>query len=252
MAITYADRVKDTSTTTGTGPFTVSGTAPTGFQTFDDKFGGGGYTSNNQFPVTVDGGANWVTGYGHLSDAVTVVIDTITDSSNGGSAVTFPAGIKDVYADVPAAFFNGTLAWTKVKTVDFTEWNTAIGAGALDVVEFPTGTIIHDVVAISSDDFDDSADPIELGPWGWNMTSAFAKYGLFIKGSLLKNVSSTTPGVLPIYRNADASLGKYAGPPAIVTDGATAGMFQGIFDYGIGNGDATAGSIDIWVLKQDQ
>lgn len=106
MSINYADRVKDTTTTTGTGPFTVSNSAPTGFQTFDSKFGVGSYAAGYQFPVTVDGGANWVTGYGHLSSATVVVIDTILDSSNGGAAVTFPAGSKDVLCDVPAAPFN--------------------------------------------------------------------------------------------------------------------------------------------------
>ena len=93
----YADRVKDPSTTTGSGNLTLSGTAPTGYQSFNTAFGTGVY-----FPYTIAGGSEWEVGEGHLSASTTLVRDTIWASSNSGSAVTFSAGTKDVFCSIAA------------------------------------------------------------------------------------------------------------------------------------------------------
>ncbi len=96
--INYYDRVKDTSVSTLTGNFTLANSAPSGFRTFDAAAGHAG----NHFPYVIDGGANVEVGYGHLSDAVTLVRDTVLYSTNGNALVSFPAGTKTVFIDVPA------------------------------------------------------------------------------------------------------------------------------------------------------
>ena len=99
----FSDRVQDTSTTTGTGNFTLSGTAPTGKVDFNTAFG-----TQQRFFYTIQGqsGSEWETGEGYLSDSTTLVRDIVRASSNSGSAVNFSAGTKDVFCDAIAMVFN--------------------------------------------------------------------------------------------------------------------------------------------------
>lgn len=94
----YADRVKETSTTTGSGNVTLAG-AVTQFISFNTAFGVG-----PSFYYTIAGqtGSEWEVGVGHLSGSTTLVRDTILASSNSGSVVTLSAGTKDVFCSVPA------------------------------------------------------------------------------------------------------------------------------------------------------
>lgn len=107
----FSDRVQDTSTTTGTGNFTLSGTAPTGKVDFNTAFG-----TQQRFFYTIQGqsGSEWETGEGYLSDSTTLVRDIVRASSNSGSAVNFSAGTKDVFCDAIAIVFNTKQAATLV------------------------------------------------------------------------------------------------------------------------------------------
>lgn len=96
MAFVVKDRVKETSTTTGTGTFTLAG-ASTGFQSFS-VIGNG-----NQTYYTITDGTNWEVGIGtYTSSGTTLSRDTILESSNAGSAVNWGAGSKDVFVTYPA------------------------------------------------------------------------------------------------------------------------------------------------------
>lgn len=98
MAFFYADRVKETSTTTGTGDLTLLG-APTGYQTFSSAisaFNTCYYTIAHQIL------GEWEVGYGTLSGTGTLTRTKILASSNSGSVVTFSAGTKDVFVTSPA------------------------------------------------------------------------------------------------------------------------------------------------------
>ena len=93
-----ADRVRDTSVTTGTGNFTLDGAPPQGYQTFNAGAG-----QNNYFSYCIVNGSEWEVGYGYLSAATTLVRDTLLASSTG-SAINFSAGTKDVFMPFPANF----------------------------------------------------------------------------------------------------------------------------------------------------
>jgi hypothetical protein len=93
----FADRVKDTTTTTGTGNITLSGTAPSGFQTFNAAFG-----TNVTFFYCIAAGAQWEVGQGILSAATTLVREAVTASSNANALVNFSAGTKEVFVTIPA------------------------------------------------------------------------------------------------------------------------------------------------------
>lgn len=104
MAILFKDRVKDSSTTTGTGSFTIANSAPTGFQTFNAAYSTG---SSNKFyyAITLDGGSEWEVGIGYLSSSTVLVRDTVISSSNSNAAVNFSAGAKTVFSTVAAKNF---------------------------------------------------------------------------------------------------------------------------------------------------
>lgn len=100
MAHVTADRVRDTSTTTGTGAFAVSGTAPTGYRTFSAVL-----TTNDTcwYAIQHQTAAEWEVGLGTYSSANTITRTTVLASSNSGSAVSFSAGTKDVFITLAAS-----------------------------------------------------------------------------------------------------------------------------------------------------
>jgi len=95
MALVVKDRVRETSTTTGTGTLTLAG-AVTGFQTFSSAIG-----NTNTTYYTITNGAEFEVGIGTVG-AGTLARTTILSSSNGGSVVTLTAGTKDVFVTYPA------------------------------------------------------------------------------------------------------------------------------------------------------
>jgi hypothetical protein len=99
MAHITADRVRDTSTSTGTGSFTVSGTAPTGFRTLSAVLSVG---DTFYYAIQSQGLNEWEVGLGTYSSANVFARTTILSSSNAGSAVTFSAGTKDVFLTLAA------------------------------------------------------------------------------------------------------------------------------------------------------
>jgi hypothetical protein len=97
MALVLKDRVKETTTTTGTGSFSLAG-AVTGY----DSFGQIGSGNTTYYAVYLDGGSEWEVGIGTYTAPSTLSRDTILASSNSGSIVTFSAGQKTIWCDYPA------------------------------------------------------------------------------------------------------------------------------------------------------
>ena len=101
MALVIDDRVKETSTTTGTGTLNLSG-AVSGFQTFVAGVGNGNTT---YYAIVNRDESEWETGVGTVTDASTDTLarTTVIASSNSDSAVDFSAGTKDVFTTLPAS-----------------------------------------------------------------------------------------------------------------------------------------------------
>ena len=96
MALVVKDRVQETSTTTGTGTFTLAG-AVSGFQSFS-VIGNGNTTY-----YAIVGGSEWEVGLGtYTSSGTTLSRTTVLESSNSGSLVNFSAGTKNVFVTYPA------------------------------------------------------------------------------------------------------------------------------------------------------
>ena len=99
MPFIVKDRVKETSTTTGTGTITLAG-ASSGFQSFS-AIGNGNST---YYCIAAQSGTEWEVGIGtYTSSGTTLSRDSVLSSSNSGSLVNFSAGTKDVFVTYPAS-----------------------------------------------------------------------------------------------------------------------------------------------------
>ena len=100
MALVINDRVKETTTTTGTGAVSLGG-AVTGFETFA---AGIGNSNTVYYCIAHQDQAEFEVGLGTLNgDSSTLTRTTVISSSNSDSAVDFASGTKDVFCTIPAS-----------------------------------------------------------------------------------------------------------------------------------------------------
>lgn len=92
-----SNRVKETSSTAGTGDFTLNGALPA-YVAFSAAFQVG-----DVFSYFIASNTEWECGYGTLSGATTLVRDTVIASSNADALVNFAAGSKFVFCSPPAS-----------------------------------------------------------------------------------------------------------------------------------------------------
>jgi hypothetical protein len=99
MAFKLADRIKETTTTTGAGNVTLLG-AVSQFRAFSAE-----YSNNDTFYYVIVGqtGAEWEVGLGtYVSATPAIARTTVLESSNAGALVNFSAGTKDVFVNLPS------------------------------------------------------------------------------------------------------------------------------------------------------
>jgi len=164
MAFITADRVKDTSTTTGTGNITVSGSAPFGYRTFSTVLS---VADTFYYAIQGQSTAEWEIGVGTYASTNQFARTTVLASSASGSAVSFSSGTKNVFitlaatrtlqlgpSNTPTAgsvpYGTGsTLAYTaagssgqflKSNGSDAPTWVTAAGTGTVTSVDVSGGT----------------------------------------------------------------------------------------------------------------
>ena len=143
MPFILEDRVRESSTTTGTGDITLAG-APGGYQKFSAVMTVGDST---WYAIVLPGSA-WEVGLGTYSAANTLQRTTVLRSSNAGAAVNFAAGTKDVFIALPGikgnalnnSFPSGTLMlfqqtaaplyWTKQVTHNDKSLRVVTGAAS--------------------------------------------------------------------------------------------------------------------------
>lgn len=95
MALVVKDRVKETTTTSGTGTLTLAG-ASTGYQSFA-AIGNGNTTY-----YTIVGGSQWEVGIGTYTSSGTTLSRDIILSSSTGPKLDLAAGTKDVFVTYPS------------------------------------------------------------------------------------------------------------------------------------------------------
>jgi hypothetical protein len=102
MALVLADRVKETTTTAGTGTVTLLG-ASTGFQSFAVV----GNANTTYYAIAGQTGNEWEVGIGTYTSSGTTLARTTVLSNSAGtqpSALSFSAGTKDVFVTYPASY----------------------------------------------------------------------------------------------------------------------------------------------------
>ena len=140
MALIVADRVKETSTTTGTGAMTLAGAA-TGFRSFASV------CSNNDtcyYAIqAVNGAGNptgaWEVGLGTYFSG-TLQRTTVAASSNSNSLVDFSTGTKQVFIDATAAYL-ATLGGSVAIPDGEIPFGTGAGLTSVSTFKFVDGYI---------------------------------------------------------------------------------------------------------------
>lgn len=127
MALVIKDRIRETTTTAGTGSVSLDG-AVLGYATFASAMAVGDTT---YYTIAGQGTNEWEVGIGTLSNATTLARTTVLASSNSGAIVTFSAGAKDVFITYPAveavpkSFLDGTY-----ETVSFNTATNVYSSGS--------------------------------------------------------------------------------------------------------------------------
>ena len=100
MALVINDRVKESSSTTGTGAFALAGIVQ-GFETFLAGIG----NSNTTYYAAYEAGTNnWEVGLGTLDgSSANLARTTVLTSSNSDSLVNFTSGGLEIFCTLPAS-----------------------------------------------------------------------------------------------------------------------------------------------------
>jgi hypothetical protein len=136
MAFAIADRVQETTTTTGTGTVVLDG-AVTGYQSFAVV----GNTNTTYYTIADQNGANWEVGIGtYYSGNTSLDRTTILASSNSNAAVVFTSGIKSVFVTYPAekAIYSDSGNVTTI--TNFASANVFITGGTINGVAISNAT----------------------------------------------------------------------------------------------------------------
>jgi len=233
MALVINDRVKETTTTTGTGAVSLAG-AVSGFETFA---AGIGNSNTVYYCIAHQDQAEFEVGLGTLDgDSSDLTRTTVISSSNSDSAVNFSSGTKDVFCTLPASkliFEDGS--------------NNVTFGGAITGVTNLTasGELDAATLDISGDaDIDGTleADAITLN--GTALSSIFASLsGATFTGNIEIDVASGDPAIILDTQGADKfhfAVDDSDSDNLVIKSGGTVGSGNGLKLDSSGNLTVTA------------
>ena len=250
MALVINDRVKETSTSTGTGTFDLDG-AVTGFETFVAGIADGNTT---YYAIFHQGTAEWEVGLGTVTDATpdTLARTTVLTNSDGNtSQVTFSAGTKDVFCTLPAskAVYLDASGDPVGAIANVVEDTTPQLGGNLDVNGqdiVSTSSADIDIIPNGTGDINLGADTIQMGDNDANATVTTQGTGDLI----LNTNNGTNAGNVTLLdgANGNINLAPNGTGEIVVGAGDTAGDItsNGAYDLIVDtNGGTNAGSITL-------
>jgi hypothetical protein len=202
MALVLKDRVKETTTTTGTGSFSLAG-AVTGY----DSFGQIGSGNTTYYAVYLDGGSEWEVGIGTYTSPSTLSRDTILASSNSGSVVTFSAGQKTIWCDYPA----GKAVYTDASgSISQPIVNISGITGAISTVDTIAFDTTYATTLTAGQIGWNGNDTLGLGMIGGNVVQHIGEDTFFY----VKASATITKGQLCMFTGAVGSSGVLTAAPA--------------------------------------
>ena len=153
MALALVDRIKETTTTTGTGTINLAG-AVEGFQTFVAGVGNGNTTF---YAIQDSGGTAWEVGIGTITDASpdTLARTTVISSTNSDNAISLSSGTHTVFGTYPAgkAVYldsSGNLSHRTIPYVTITGDTTVTTSNEVVFVNASSGEVDVTLYAASS------------------------------------------------------------------------------------------------------
>jgi hypothetical protein len=223
MALVINDRVKETTTTTGTGAVSLGG-AVTGFETFA---AGIGNSNTVYYCIAHQDQAEFEVGLGTLDgDSSDLTRTTVISSSNSDSAVDFSAGTKDVFCTIPASKMVFEDANDSVSIASLKNTSLVVGRDADNDIDFATdNNIIFRAAGADQIVLKDGVlepvtdDDVALGTSG---TKRFTN--LFLSGSLNAPGGADIGGNLNI--NGVFEIDVASGDPTIIFDTQSADKFH--------------------------
>ena len=230
MALTISDRIKETTTTTGTGTYNLGG-AVTGFETFTANLS----NSDTTYYCCTDN-TDFEVGLGTFaSSGTTLARTTILASSNSNNAVSWSSGTRTIFCTLPSA-----------KTIVLDASGNASVGGTITA----TGTSVFTNLDISGDvDVDGTLEADAVTVNGTALNTVIA--GVTVTNatnsahvSVADNESTNEENLIPFIEDASAtgnvgleSDGDFAYNPSTGT--VTATIFKGNIDAVDGDFDGT-------------
>ena len=225
MALVIADRVKETTTTTGTGTYTLAG-AENGFESFASI----GNSNTTYYACVL--GSNFEVGIGtYTSSGTTLARTTILQSSNSDNAVDWPSGTKVIFCTQPAekaVYLDASGNIEAFNASNLTALNASnLASGTVADARLP-GTISSDITGNAA-----SATALETGR-NFSLTGDVTASAVSFDGT--GNVAlSTTIAANSVALGTDTT-GNYV---------ATIGTSTGLDGSGSGEGSTPTISLDL-------
>ena len=213
MALILRDRVKEGTTTTGTGAIALAGAGAT-FKAFTDYMSNGD-TTYYAIAHTSSGVNEWEVGLGTWNTGNTLSRTTILASSNSNNAVNLSAGTKDIFMTYPsgkAVFLDASGNLTVSGDLTVSGTTTTVNS-TTTTVDDPVFTIGGDTAPSSDDNkdrgiefryhngsaakvgffgFDDSTGKFTFIPDATNSSEVFSGTAGTIVAALEGNASTAT------------------------------------------------------------
>jgi hypothetical protein len=234
MTTAFADRVRVTSTTIGTGNFTLGAVVAGGFQAFSEFADATvvGYT------IVHANGAQWEVGEGTVTAAgATLERTAIVSSSNADATVDFSNGDKDVFCSLNGQLLTTAIAdlaaapkWAKVST-DHAALAAAATSSDIELLSLAAGGVVHAVKIKHS-----------TAAVGGAIASYTISVG--IGGDLAKYATA-----FDVFQAVSDTTFQLSGGFFTENHGAATSLRLAAVSTGANLDQATAGDFDVWVLQ---
>jgi len=248
MALVINNRVRELTSTTGTGAVTLGG-AVGGFQTFA---AGIGNDNTTYYAISINSESEWEVGLGTLnSDSSTLTRTTVLESSNSDSAVDFSAGSKEVFCTLPSekavyldASDDQVGGFTSLVADTTPQLGGNLDVNGQDIVSTSNADI--DIIPNGSGDVNLGADAVQIGDNDANATLTTQGTGDLI----LNTNNGTNAGNITLLdgANGNINLAPNGTGEIVVGAGDTAGDItsNGAYDLIVDtNGGTNAGNLTL-------